>query len=137
MRAARTSPCANCRTRSHSSTRNWSNAIRWRSRSSAGSARCCATRAAPTKRAKAIDAALTLSAELLGDRHPTTLALHRQRAAVYMEQGWLDVAERDLRDTTPLLIERVGEDHVDVGSSFYTLGCWPGNRAASTKPSAT
>jgi len=41
---------------------------------------------------------------------------------VYMEQGFLDVAERDLRDSTPLLIERVGEDNVDVGASFYTLG---------------
>jgi serine/threonine-protein kinase len=30
---------------------------------------------------RAIDAALNLSVELLGDRHPTTLALHRQRAA--------------------------------------------------------
>ena len=52
-----------------------------------------------------------------------------------MEQGYLDVAERDLRDSTPLLIERVGQDNVDVGASFYTLGmlAWEQDRLAEAE----
>ena len=66
--------------------------------------------------------ALALSETLHGATHPDTLDAHRQLAMVYADQGRFLAAEQDLRAIHPLLVERLGEQHREVGASWNRLG---------------
>jgi serine/threonine-protein kinase len=66
--------------------------------------------------------ALALAESLHGPTHPETLAVRRQLAAIYIDQGRFLAAEQELRALHPLLAERLGEGHRDVGASWNSLG---------------
>src|SRR5688500_13774475 len=66
--------------------------------------------------------ALALPDALHGATHPDPLDSRRQLATVYARQGRFLAAEQDLRALHPLLVERLGERHRDVGANWNRLG---------------